>query len=303
MRLAKRKPRKTLILRLRQHSQWQIRTRLPALSLAPVKTRHSSLLPAVSAILVLGLLSGCASRKPVAARQPPPSEPSSTPDAAADSAKRSTTAPLASPVSPGKRRKDGSVPKPAGYTEEGEASWYGAPFHGRQASNGEIYDMNKLTAAHRTLPFETMVRVTNERNGKSAVVRITDRGPFVNNRIIDLSYAAAREIESIGPGVVPVRVEILSTGVDPEAGYFTIQVGSFRERANAEHLRDRLSAAYSPIFVKRYDANGGFFYRVHVGKVSGEEAAREFGEQLRLREGVVPMVIRLDESFSETGNR
>lgn len=162
--------------------------------------------------------------------------------------------------------------------------------------------MNKLTAAHRTLPFETMVRVTNEKNGKSTVVRITDRGPFVNNRIIDLSYAAAREIESIGPGVVPVRVEVLSTGVDPTGGFFTIQVGAFRDRANAEHLRERLSASYSPIFIKRYDTNGGFFYRVHVGKVSGEEAAKEFGEQLRSREGVVPMVIRLDEEFAQTGD-
>ena len=190
---------------------------------------------------------------------------------------------------------------PAGYTEEGEASWYGTPFHGRQASNGEIYDMNKLTAAHRTLPFETMVRVTNEKNGKSTVVRITDRGPFVNNRIIDLSFAAASEIDSVGPGVVPVRVEVLSTGVDPTSGFFTIQVGSFRDRANAERLRERLSEAYSPIFVKRYDANAGFFYRVHVGKVFGEESARELGEQLRSREGVVPMVIRLDESISQMG--
>jgi rare lipoprotein A len=189
----------------------------------------------------------------------------------------------------------------AGYEEQGEASWYGVPFHGRQASNGEIYDMNKLTAAHRTLPFETMVRVTNERNGKSTVVRITDRGPFVNNRIIDLSYAAAREIESIGPGVVPVRLEVLSTGINPESGFFTIQVGSFRERANAERLRERMSVAYSPTFVKRYDTSNGSFYRVHVGKVSGEEAAKEFGERLRSREGVTPMVIRLDDTFSEAG--
>ena len=189
----------------------------------------------------------------------------------------------------------------AGYTEQGEASWYGVPFHGRQASNGEIYDMNKLTAAHRTLPFETMVRVTNEKNGKSTVVRITDRGPFVNNRIIDLSYAAAREIDSVGPGVVPVRLEVLSTGINPEAGFFTIQVGSFRERANAERLREHLSAAYSPTFVKRYDTSSGSFYRVHVGKVSGEEAAKEFGERLRSHEGVTPMVIRLDDTFSEAG--
>jgi rare lipoprotein A len=187
----------------------------------------------------------------------------------------------------------------AGYTEEGEASWYGAPFHGRQASNGEIYDMNKLTAAHRTLPFETMVRVTNENNGKSTVVRITDRGPFVNNRIIDLSYAAARQIDSIGPGVVPVRVEVLSTGVDPEAGFFTIQVGSFRDLSNAEKLRDRLSASYSPIFIKRFAAGGNYFYRVHVGKISGEEAAKEYGGRLREREGVTPMVIRLDDNVSD----
>lgn len=193
------------------------------------------------------------------------------------------------------------MPVEVGYTEDGEASWYGAPFHGRQASNGEIYDMNKMTAAHRTLPFETMVRVTNDRNGKSIVVRITDRGPFVNNRIIDLSYAAAKEIGSIVPGVVPVHLEVLSTTMDPEAGFFTIQVGSFRERGRAEAMRSRLSAAYTPIFIKRYDTKDGAFYRVHVGKVSGEEAAREFGEKLRAREGVMPMVVRLDEKVAESG--
>jgi rare lipoprotein A len=251
----------------------------------------------VLVVSVLTVVSGCASRRPVAASQPPP-EPSPTPEA---TAKNSTPPTPPHPGASAKRRRDTSIPVSAGYTEQGEASWYGVPFHGRQASNGEIYDMNKLTAAHRTLPFETMVRVTNERNGKSTVVRITDRGPFVNNRIIDLSYAAAREIESIGPGVVPVRLEVLSTGINPEAGFFTIQVGSFRERANAERFRERLSASYSPTFVKRYDTTSGAFYRVHVGKVSGEEAAKEFGERLRSREGVTPMVIRLDDTFSEAG--
>jgi rare lipoprotein A len=247
---------------------------------------------------VLSVVSGCASHRPLAASQPP--EPSSTPETTSESAKNSTPGPPRFGAA-AKRRRDASIPVPAGYTEQGEASWYGVPFHGRQASNGEIYDMNKLTAAHRTLPFETMVRVTNERNGKSTVVRITDRGPFVNNRIIDLSYAAAREIESIGPGVVPVRLEVLSTGLNPEAGFFTIQVGSFRDRANAEKMRQRLSTTYSPTFVKRYDTSNGAFYRVHVGKVSGEEAAKEFGERLRSREGVTPMVIRLDDTFSEAG--
>jgi rare lipoprotein A len=154
--------------------------------------------------------------------------------------------------------------------------------------------MHKLTAAHRTLPFGTEVRVTNLGNGKSTVVRITDRGPFVEGRIIDLSMAAAREIDSIGAGVVPVRLEILSP-VDPTGGFFTVQVGAFRDRNNAERLRGRLSASYSPIFVQPYDSPEGLFYRVRVGKVPGEDAARQFGDELRNREGFTPFVVRLDQ--------
>jgi len=200
------------------------------------------------------------------------------------------------------KRNKPAAPAPSGYTEEGNASWYGVPFHGRHASNGEIYDMYKLTAAHRTLPFETMVRVTNLNNGKSTVVRITDRGPFVDDRIIDLSLAAAREVESVGPGVVPVRLEVLG-GVDPTAGFFTLQVGAFRERANAERLRDRLDASYSPIFIQQYDSPDGVFYRVRVGRISGENAARQLGEQLRGHDGFTPLVTRLDEGLPAGGNR
>jgi rare lipoprotein A len=194
------------------------------------------------------------------------------------------------------------APAPAGYTEEGNASWYGEPFNGRRASNGEIYDMYKFTAAHRTLPFDTRVLVTNVNNGKSTTVRITDRGPFVENRIIDLSLAAAREIGLVGPGVAPVRVEVLGN-VDPTAGFFTVQVGAFRDRGNAERLRDRLNPSYSPIFIQQYDAPEGTFYRVRVGKISGEDAARQFGEQLRLREGFTPFVTRLDPEKPAGGIR
>jgi rare lipoprotein A len=194
------------------------------------------------------------------------------------------------------------VPAPAGYTEEGNASWYGDPFNGRRASNGEIYDMYKLTAAHRTLPFDTMVRVTNLSNGKSTTVRITDRGPFVENRIIDLSLAAAREIDLVGPGVAPVRVEVLGN-VDPTAGFFTVQVGAFHDRGNAQRLRDRLTVSYSPVFIQQYDAPEGTFYRVRVGQISGEDAARQFGEQLRSREGFTPFVTRLDPETPAGGIR
>jgi rare lipoprotein A len=152
-----------------------------------------------------------------------------------------------------------------------------------------------MTAAHRTLPLNSMVRVTNLTTGHVAMVRITDRGPFVDNRIIDLSQAAAREIESIGPGVVPVRLEVLGN-VDVSAGFFTVQVGAFRERANAERLRERLSASYSPIFIQQYDAGDSSFYRVRVGKISGEEAAQQYADQLRSKEGFTPFVIRLDEA-------
>src|ERR1700685_4364388 len=104
-----------------------------------------------------------------------------------------------------------SAVKPAhiGDTETGIASWYGVPYNGRRSANGEIYDMEKLTAAHRTLPFDTWVEVTNLENKKRVDVRITDRGPFVNGRIIDLSLAAARELDLVQAGIVRVRIKVI----------------------------------------------------------------------------------------------
>lgn len=241
------------------------------------------------------VIAGCASRHVTAGRQPASSSDTveSTKRATDGEPAQPSATPPAGPVP--KRSKPAQTPAPAGFLEEGNASWYGVPFNGRRASNGEIYDMYKLTAAHRTLPFETMVRVTNLNNGKSTTVRITDRGPFVDNRIIDLSLAAAREIESIGPGVVPVRVEVLTPGIDPTGGFFTVQVGAFRDQANAQRLRDRLNLSYSPIFIQQYDSPEGLYYRVRVGKIAGEDAARQLGEQLRDREGFTPFVVRLDD--------
>jgi len=98
-----------------------------------------------------------------------------------------------------------------GETEEGIASWYGHPYHGRKTANGEIYDQDRLTAAHRDLPFGVWVEVRNKKNSKKVEVRINDRGPFVDGRIIDLSRAAAQQLEMIGPGTVPVRVKVIRT--------------------------------------------------------------------------------------------
>ena len=259
-------------------------------------------------VITVALAVGCGAKRPVAGhRQPVPSttQPSTAPESTPE-ATRTGTEITPPPATAAPRPKHSKTPPPApipaGYTEEGKASWYGEPFNGRRSSNGEIYDMNKLTAAHRTMPFETMVRVTNLNNGKSTTVRITDRGPFVDNRIIDLSLAAAREIESIGPGVVSVRLEVLGN-VDVTGGFFTVQVGAFRDRANAERLKERLSASYTPIFIQTYDSPDGKYFRVRVGKISGEGAAQDFGEQLREKEGFKPIVLRLDEGVASGANQ
>src|SRR3954469_14041461 len=115
-----------------------------------------------------------------------------------------------------------------GDTETGIASWYGNPYHGRAAANGEIYDMEKMTAAHRTLPFNTWVRVYDLDNRKTTEVRITDRGPFIDGRIIDLSHAAARELEMIGPGIARVRIEVIRAPEAVAPGVYAVQVGAFR---------------------------------------------------------------------------
>jgi rare lipoprotein A len=131
--------------------------------------------------------------------------------------------------------------------ETGLASWYGHPYHGRPAANGEIYDMEALTAAHRTLPFGTWVRVVNLSNDKTIDVRITDRGPFVENRIIDLSHAAAVAIDLIGPGVARVRLDILSVPtVAPRENWYGVQAGAFLDPERAERLRASLERAFGP---------------------------------------------------------
>jgi rare lipoprotein A len=108
--------------------------------------------------------------------------------------------------------KFGTIDRPTGWSEKGDASWYGEKFHGRRTASGEIYDMYKLTAAHRTLPFGTLVKVTHRRTGRSVVVRINDRGPSIRSRIIDLSYASAKQLGIIREGVAPVVIEVVSGG-------------------------------------------------------------------------------------------
>ncbi|MCL6543859.1 MAG: septal ring lytic transglycosylase RlpA family protein [Bryobacteraceae bacterium] len=193
-------------------------------------------------------------------------------------------------------RKKRRLPAPAaarpGAVETGIASWYGHPYHGRRTASGEIYDMEKLTAAHRTLPFGTWVEVTNLDNRKRVRVRITDRGPFVDGRIIDLSLAAAREIDMVRAGIVKVRVQVVS-GPAAAGGRFAVQVGAYLNRDNAERMRRRLQAQYRHCRLVKRDGPT-VLWRVLIGEETSEEQARILAAQLRPEFGAV-FVVRLDE--------
>lgn len=199
----------------------------------------------------------------------------------------------------GKRGLRAAPPPPApqvsiGSTEEGIASWYGHPYHGRATTSGEIYDMEKLTAAHRTLPFGTRVLVRNLSNGREAEVRIIDRGPFAEDRVIDLSRAAARKIAMIGPGTVRVRVRVIGLPEEAPAGFYAVQVGSFRVRKNAEQLRDSLAREHGAASIQQYDGPRGLFYRVLVGHHADIPGAEAMAAKLR-KQDLASFVVRVDE--------
>ena len=130
-----------------------------------------------------------------------------------------------------------------GFREKGTASWYGNEFHGKPTASGELYDQNKMTCAHKILPLGTPVRVTNLENRRSVILKVNDRGPFVSNRIIDLSRAAAKELQIIGRGTGTVLVEYAGSTAKPitQSGAYYIQVGAFANRENAERLTRNLS--------------------------------------------------------------
>jgi rare lipoprotein A len=166
------------------------------------------------------------------------------------------------------------------YLETGLASWYGAPYQKRKAANGEIYDMNAMTAAHRTLPLNSMVRVTNPATGSSAVVRITDRGPFVQGRIIDLSLAAARKVDVWRKGTSPVKLELVSAPSPVvSGGRWCVQIGGFDHEKDARQLQDKISRRYHTARVLAFPSPvGPWWVRVRVledDKVRAQEVAEQ----------------------------
>jgi peptidoglycan lytic transglycosylase len=169
-------------------------------------------------------------------------------------------------------------PAPIVQGEEGIASWYGRPFDGRRTSSGEIYNMHAMTAAHLTLPFGTMVRVHDLENGDSVVVRVNDRGPFVEGRIIDLSYAAAMAMHMTGTAVV--RLEILNAGPDASGGIYSVQIGAFVDRNNAERLKHRVEKKFNPVIIRTEDHGNRVFNLVLVGQESTTQQAQDLASQL-----------------------
>ncbi|MEP6534081.1 MAG: septal ring lytic transglycosylase RlpA family protein [Bryobacteraceae bacterium] len=221
-----------------------------------------------------------------------------------------------------KKKVKVAKPAPIGSTETGIASWYGDPYHGRRAANGEIYDMEKLTAAHRTLPFGTWVRVRNLTNDKTVDVRIQDRGPFVHHRIIDLSRAAAREIELLGPGTTKVKLtviapppvrETVATAPPPvretvaaapvaitpppavvaATNLFAVQIGAFQDRVRAQSLAANMRELYGAARIVVREGKTRT-HRVLVGEEDSNEKANALAERLR-RSGTDGFVVRLDD--------
>jgi rare lipoprotein A len=182
--------------------------------------------------------------------------------------------------------------------ETGMASWYGYPYHGRHAASGEIYDMEQMTAAHRTLPFGTRVRVVNLTNEKAVEVRINDRGPFVGGRVIDLSKAAARAVDMLPSGVAAVRLELVDQVEQPESipvpGAYAVQVGAFRDRHNAERYLAHMQSLYGAgrIFTREGDP---IPWRVWVGAEATPEGASVLAARVRQESSVAgAFIVRLD---------
>ncbi len=179
-------------------------------------------------------------------------------------------------------------------TETGLASWYGPPYHNRRGSNGEVYNMHAMTAAHRTYPLGSIVRVTNVKTGSSALVRITDRGPFIPGRVLDLSLAAARKVDVWQPGVAQVKVELLQSGAAAEStGKWAVQIGGFPDEKVASELADRLTRRYHTAKVLRFASPAGdWWIRVRVLD-DDHERAQKLAAETTTSEGAV-FLVRLD---------
>ena len=237
---------------------------------------------AVIAVLSVAVLTGC-SHKPARVAVPEVPSPSS-----AEESQKSAEAPAGAdtPALPTDARPL--------WSETGIASWYGAPYHHRRASNGEVYDMHAMTAAHRTLPLGSIVRVINLKTGSSATVRITDRGPFIEGRIIDLSRSAAEQIGIVQRGTAEVKLDVLRTPSPmTSGGRWAVQIGAFEREQPARELAAHLSRRYHSANVLTFNSPvGDWWVRIRV-KGDLRARAEEVLHDTKTNEGAI-FLVRLD---------
>jgi rare lipoprotein A len=235
-------------------------------------------------VVAICLLSGCGHKRARVEVPPPPQIPEQTP--------------APTPPETGTEAEAEKIDVPADakpiYEQTGLASWYGAPYHNRRGSNGEIYNMNAMTAAHLTLPLGSIARITNVRTGHSAVVRITDRGPFVEGRIVDLSLAAARKLDVVGPGTAKVRLEVLKAPASLETGgRWAVQIGPFLHEHEAVELSKNLQRRYATAKVLKFiSPTRNWWVRVRVLD-DDRQRAESLTRETETAEGAV-FLVRLD---------
>lgn len=238
---------------------------------------------AVCIFLLAALLSGCGGHKATQVQVPPPPPIREQKPA---------------PAPPETTQETEKIEVPAGTKpiseETGLASWYGAPYHNRRGSNGEVYDMYAMTAAHRTLPLGSIARITNLKTGRSAVVRITDRGPFVEGRIVDLSLAAAKAVDVYLPGTAMVRLEVLQAPAPLDiGGRWAVQIGPFENEKNAAELEGHLERRYQTAKVLKFASpTRDWWVRVRVLD-DDRQRAESLAHETDTAEGSV-FLVRLD---------
>lgn len=261
-----------------------------------VQNRFASI---VMLLLVLAILflSACGHPKQARVSVPPPPAPEPAENAPSSTAsipagesahpsKSESSADLAEPTIP-------ADAKPLA-TETGIASWYGPPYHNRRGSNGEVYNMHAMTAAHRTFPLGSIARITNLKTGHTALVRITDRGPFIPGRIVDLSLAAAQKVDVWRPGLAEVKVELMESSALPgSAGKWAVQIGGFSDEKTASKFADHLTRRYRTARVLSFASPAGdWWIRVRVLE-DDHDRAEKLAAETKSPDGSV-FIVRLD---------
>jgi len=249
-------------------------------------------------LMVILFLSGCGHPKQAHVSVPPPPPPETaenTPEPTASIPPSGESVPPPKPAAPAELLEP-TIPadaKPLA-TETGIASWYGPPYHNRRGSNGEVYNMHAMTAAHRTFPLGSIVRVTNLKTGHTANVRITDRGPFIPGRIVDLSLAAAQKVDVWRAGLAEVKVELMQSPAIPgTAGKWAVQIGGFPNEKSATKLADHLTRRYHTAKVLSFPSPAGdWWIRIRVLD-DDHERAQKLAAETKTPDGAV-FIVRLD---------